>query len=99
MTKVTLHYDLTRALTDEDCEAIAALHATYGIARVQVAPPLDKITVDYDASRLMKKDVEAVRAPGWGAVPASAAGVGGPVARRQARATARLRAGHHPCPR
>jgi len=27
-----------------------------------VAPGLDKIIVDYDASRLMKKDVEAVLA-------------------------------------
>ena len=59
MTKVTLHYDLTRKLSDEECENIAALHATYGIVRVQLAPSLDKITVDYDASRLMKKDVEA----------------------------------------
>ena len=62
MTKVTLHYDLARTLTDEDCLNIASLHSTYGIARVQVAPSLDKITVDYDASRLMKKDVEAVLA-------------------------------------
>jgi len=60
MTKVTLHYDLTRPLTEEDFENIARVHATYGMARVQVAPSLDKITVDYDASRLMKKDVEAV---------------------------------------
>ena len=59
MTKVTLHYDLTRPLVDEDFENIAQVHATYGMARVQVAPALDKITVDYDASRLMKKDVEA----------------------------------------
>jgi hypothetical protein len=29
------------------------------MVRVQLAPTLDKITVDYDASRLMKKDVEA----------------------------------------
>ena len=36
------------------------MNSTYGIARVQVAPALDKLTVDYDASRLMKKDVEAV---------------------------------------
>ena len=62
MTKVTLHYDLTRPLGDEDFENIAEVHATYGMARVQVAPSLDKITVDYDASRLMKKDVEAVLA-------------------------------------
>ena len=27
--------------------------------RVQVAPSLDKLTVDYDASLMMKKDVEA----------------------------------------
>jgi hypothetical protein len=60
MTKVTLHYDLSRTLTDEDCGAIAALHGTYGIARVQIAPALDKLTVDYDASRMMRKDVEAV---------------------------------------
>jgi hypothetical protein len=62
MTKVTLHYDLTRHLGDEDFENVARVHATYGMARVQVAPSLDKITVDYDASRLMKKDVEAVLA-------------------------------------
>jgi hypothetical protein len=60
MTKVTLHYNLRRPLGDEDLANIANVNSTYGIARVQVAPALDKITVDYDASRLMKKDVEAV---------------------------------------
>lgn len=59
MTKVTLHYDLFRPLSDDDLNNIANVHSTYGIARVQVAPSLDKITVDYDASRLMKDDVEA----------------------------------------
>jgi len=62
MTKVTLHYDLTRPLCDEDFDNIAQVHSTYGMARVQVAYALDKIIVDYDASRLMKKDVEAVLA-------------------------------------
>jgi hypothetical protein len=62
MTKVTLHYDLSRPLTDSDFESVAALHSTYGIARVQVAPTLDKVTVDYDASRLKKTDVEAALA-------------------------------------
>jgi hypothetical protein len=60
MTKVTLHYDLLRPLSDEDMENIARLHSTYGIVRVRVAPSLDKITLDYDASRLLKTDVEAV---------------------------------------
>lgn len=60
MTKVTLHYDLERKLTEEeDYTHIAAIHSVYGMVRVQLAPSLDKITVDYDASRLTKKDVEA----------------------------------------
>jgi hypothetical protein len=59
MTKVTLHYDLARPLSDSDLENIANVHSTYGIVRVHVAPSLDKITVDYDASRLSKRDVEA----------------------------------------
>lgn len=62
MTKVTLHYDLTRPLTDADLDNIYNVHATYGMSRVQVAPSLDKITVDYDASRLTRKDMEAVLA-------------------------------------
>jgi hypothetical protein len=60
MTKVTLHYDLLAPLAGEELESIANIHSTYGIVRVQVSPGLDKLTVDYDASRLMKKDVEAV---------------------------------------
>jgi len=62
MTKVTLHYDLSRPLSDSDLENIARVHSVYGMVRVQVAPTLDKITVDYDASRLMKQDVEAILA-------------------------------------
>jgi hypothetical protein len=62
MTKVTLHYDLTRPLTEIDLENVGRLPSVYGMARVQVSPALDKLTVDYDASRLMKKDVEAVLA-------------------------------------
>ena len=58
MTKVTLHYDLERPLSGDDLESIANVHGTYGIVRVKVAPALDKLTVDYDASRMMKKDVE-----------------------------------------
>ena len=60
MTKVTLRYDLTRPLAEEDLENIARLHSTYGMARVQLVPGQNQIAVDYDASRLMKRDVEAV---------------------------------------
>ena len=62
MTKVTLYYDLSRPLSDSDLENIARVHSVYRMVRVQVAPTLDKITVDYDASRLMKQDVEGVLA-------------------------------------
>jgi len=60
MTKVTLHYDLERPLTEPELACVADLPSTYGIARVQMAPALDRIIVDYDASRMMKADVESV---------------------------------------
>jgi hypothetical protein len=60
MTKVQLEYDLVRALTDQDASAIGDVHSHYGIARVQLAPSLDRLRVEYDASRLSEKDVEAV---------------------------------------
>ncbi len=60
MTKVTLHYDLIRPLEDADLPKLADLHSVYGIVRVRPAASLQSLTVDYDASRMMKSDVEAV---------------------------------------
>ena len=60
MTKVQLQYDLERPLTDEDAGGVADAHSWYGILRVQTVPTLDKLKVEYDASRLTEKDVEAV---------------------------------------
>jgi hypothetical protein len=51
---------LLRALQDQDAEAVANAQSVYGIERVRLAPALDHITVDYDASRLTAKDVEAL---------------------------------------
>jgi len=62
MTKVTHQYDLSRKLTEDDYANIADVHSVYGMVRVQLATSLDKITVDYDASRLTKKEVEAALA-------------------------------------
>lgn len=59
MTKVELHYSLLRPLTDPDAVAISKAHSYYGLLRIQVAPALDAIDLDYDASRLSEKDVEA----------------------------------------
>lgn len=60
MTKIQLEYDLVRPLTDQDAGAVADVHSWYGILRVQPTAALDKLHVEYDASRLSEKDVEAV---------------------------------------
>jgi hypothetical protein len=60
MTKVQLHYELERPLTDEDATGVADAHSWYGILRVQAAPSMDRLSVEFDASRLTEKDVEAV---------------------------------------
>ena len=60
MTKIQLEYPLVRPLADSDSDAIAKVHSSYGIMRVKVAPGLDRVSVEYDASRLSEKDVEDV---------------------------------------
>jgi hypothetical protein len=60
MTKIQLQYDLVRPLTDADAAAVGDVHSWYGIQRVQIAPSLDRLNVEYDASRLSEKDVETV---------------------------------------
>jgi hypothetical protein len=60
MTKVQLEYPLVRPLADADSQAIANVHSWYGILHVKLAPSLDRVSVEYDASRLSEKDVEEV---------------------------------------
>lgn len=60
MTKVQLEYDLIRPLTDADASGVADAHSWYGMLRVQPSAALDQLKVEYDASRLSEKDVEAV---------------------------------------
>jgi len=59
VTKVQLHFSLLRPLTDQDAKGISKAHSYYGLMRVQVAPTLDALDIDYDATRLSEKDVEA----------------------------------------
>ncbi len=56
MTKVQTTFELARPL-DDGFACIAHAHSVYGIKRVTVAPSLDAITVDYDASRLTPRDL------------------------------------------
>ena len=60
MTKVQLRYDLMRPMDENMMEQIARAHGVYGLLRVSPGDSLDKLVVDYDASRLSELDVETV---------------------------------------
>ena len=60
MTKIEIHYDLVRPLTDADGSRIANVHTWYGILRVRITEDRNSVDVEYDASRLTAKDVEEV---------------------------------------
>lgn len=60
MTKVQLSYNLARPLGDADFDCIARVHGVFGIHRVMLKQPeMDSILVEYDASRMMRDDVQA----------------------------------------
>ncbi|MFN7925848.1 MAG: hypothetical protein U0Q16_37450 [Bryobacteraceae bacterium] len=59
MTKVQLHYSLTRPLDDALMQRIAEAPRLFGLTRVQLAPSLSELLVEYDASRLTLAQVEA----------------------------------------
>ena len=59
MTKVQLEFDLPGPLDDAALARVASAHSLLGMLRVQVADSLDRLIVDYDASRLTLDQVEA----------------------------------------
>jgi hypothetical protein len=59
MTKVQTVFELTRPLDDAAMEAISRATGIYGIHYVRLAPTLDRVTVEYDASRLLPEHVPA----------------------------------------
>ena len=59
MTKVQLRYELLRPLDDVLMKRISDAHGIYGFQRIQVEPSMDKILVEYDASRLSRLGMEA----------------------------------------
>ncbi len=62
MTKVQIRFRLQRPLDNTLLPRIADAHALYGIHRITVAPSLDSITVEYDATRLRPAEVESALA-------------------------------------
>jgi hypothetical protein len=59
MTKVQIRFRLQRPLDDTLLERISDAHALYGMQKVTVAPSLDAITVEYDATRLRPAEVQS----------------------------------------
>lgn len=59
MTKVQLRYDLTRPLDDALMRRVAEAPRLFGLTRVQLAPSLTELLVEYDASRLTLAQVDA----------------------------------------
>jgi allophanate hydrolase subunit 1 len=62
MTKVQIRFRLQRPLDETLLARISDAHALYGIQRVTVAPSLDSVTVEYDATRLRPAEVESALA-------------------------------------
>jgi copper chaperone CopZ len=59
MTKVQLPFALAAPLDEAVMNRIANIYEVYGILRIGVEPGGQKLTVEYDATRLSPKDVEA----------------------------------------
>jgi hypothetical protein len=62
MTKVQVRFHLRKPLDESDYHGIARAHAKYGIDKIVVAPDLQELKVEYDATRLRPAEVEALLA-------------------------------------
>jgi hypothetical protein len=62
MTKVLTQFRLRRPLDERMMARIADAHTLYGIFRIKLAPSLDNLTVEYDATRLRPAEVESALA-------------------------------------
>ena len=59
MTKVEIHYELTKPVDETLMHRIGGAHAKYGMQHVWLEPSLKELTVCYDASRLTLAQVDA----------------------------------------
>jgi hypothetical protein len=62
MTKIQLPFTLSSPLDEEIMNRLAGIYRTYGILRIDAKPGEDKMTVEYDATRLSPEEVEAILA-------------------------------------
>ena len=59
MTKVQIQFRLERPLDDALMTRIAQAYSIYGIQKITLAPSQDRLTVEYDATRLRPAEVHA----------------------------------------
>ncbi|MFL6415631.1 MAG: hypothetical protein ACJ74Y_08185 [Bryobacteraceae bacterium] len=60
MTKVQTTFTLSRPLTDGELKEISRVHSVYGMLTTRVEPSGDALFIEYDASRLSRKEVSAI---------------------------------------
>jgi hypothetical protein len=59
MTKVQIHFRLQRPLDEALLPRISDLYEIYGIQKIRLDPSMERITVEYDATRLRPAEVES----------------------------------------
>lgn len=59
MTRVQIHFRLEKPLDDLLLQRLSDTTSLYGIQKVTLAPQMDRLMVEYDATRLRPKEVEA----------------------------------------
>jgi hypothetical protein len=59
MTKVQMRFRLQRPPDDAMLAGLEGAHTLYGIQRVNLAPSLDSLMVEYDATRLRPAEVHS----------------------------------------
>ena len=65
MTKVQVTYELDAPVDEAVMEIIDRVHSVYGLQAVQLAPAMDSLIVQYDATRMGLDDVDrTLRAAG-----------------------------------
>jgi allophanate hydrolase subunit 1 len=62
MTRVQVNFHLRKPLEESEYHSIAQAHATYGIEKITLAPGMQDVKVEYDATRLRPAEVEAILA-------------------------------------
>ncbi len=58
MTRVQIHFQLEKPLDDLLLQRLSDTTVLYGIQKLKLAPQMDRLMVEYDATRLRPKEVE-----------------------------------------